>query len=251
MTIGRTRVHTGYMLDYIAAGILFLFGIQSGSVRGDSTTSAIPVTSAAKTREELGALEQTFLEKHRKAGSNWVNARKNFVESISKLSDPKKQAALETIQDRLTGINSAQTNLLMLKLSYLSAALNRIEEEAAAHNKETGRGIVNITNAITAARSSVGTAITLVTAQVGKTYVIKDVTNQTTLRENTLAERNKLATDLKPIREAVGEARKKTADALKALRQATGKTTTMSVKPEPVDQGGSVASPTAVPTGAR
>ena len=240
------------MLEQLLAALLYLFGFQtSGSIRGESTSSAVSSTSATTTTtsakpftpNNIVSLEAKFLEKQATALSAWEAKRASFSASLKAIKDEKKKTLLETIQNRLAEINKNQTALLMRKLKRLNIGVEEMQKLAQAYEKE-GKDLSAVTTSLSTANQAIADAISSVTTQAGKTYVIS-ITSETNAKNDVGKVRVQLSSDLKKVRDAVANARKKVGEALKALKNATGKPVTIFI---PIETTGNSQTPTVTPT---
>jgi hypothetical protein len=241
------------MLEQLLAALLFLFGFQTGgSIRGESTSSAVSSTSATTTTtsakpfipNNIVSLQAKFLEKQATAVSSWEAKRASFSASLKTIKDEKKKTLLETIQNRLTEINKNQTELLMRKLKRLNIGVEEMQKLAQAYEKESGKDLSAVTTSLSTANQAIADTISTVTVQAGKTYVIS-ITSETNAKNDVGKVRSQLSSDLKKVRDAVANARKKVGEALKALKNATGKPVTIFI---PIETTGNSQTPTVTPT---
>jgi len=211
------------MLEQLLGALLFLFGFQlGGSVRGESTPSAVTASSSSILHNDIAGLEAKFLKNQKNALSNWEAKRASFSASLAIIKDEKKKTRMETLQNRLNEINKNQTTLYMGTLKLLNTGVEKIQEASQQHATESGKNTSDVTAKISSANTAIADAITIVTEQAQKTYVMT-ITAETQLKQDFGKERSKLASDLKKSRDAVGNARKKVGDALKALKNVAGK----------------------------
>jgi hypothetical protein len=210
------------MFEQLAGALLFLFGFQSGNVRGESTPSAHTASSSSVLRNDITSLGTRFLEKQKKALSNWEAKRASFSASLSVIKDEKKRTRLETVQNRLNEINTRETALFMKKLTYLNWAVVEMEKIASTSSQESGKDMSGVTSKLSSAAGAIADAISIVTVQAEKTYVMT-ITSEANMKNDFKVQRSKLASDLKKCRDAVQNARKKVGEALKALKDTTGK----------------------------
>jgi len=231
------------MLDQLLGAVLFLFGIQSGNVRGDSTPSAIASSSASATssamkneerfraipKNDLKALEMKFLEKKKNALRVWESKHASFSASLKTIKNEKKKVLLEELQNRIMGINAHQTSLFMTVLKRLNYGVEEMQKIAEAYALETGKDLSSVTTSLTNASKAISDAITAVTAQADKTYMVS-ITSETKLKDDFGKARSLLASDLKKVRDLVHDARKKVGEALKALKSAIGKPVKITVQ---------------------
>jgi len=234
------------MFEQFLGTLLFLLGFQrGGSVRGESTPSAITsasntsTASAAKAAALLSAIKvhdikavnATFLARLEKSQSLWETKRASFSASLKAIHNEKKVTLMETIQNRLMEINKNQTTLLMNKLTFLSRALEQIKKAAEGFAVESGKDPSSVVAAIETANTAITDAISAVTIQAEKQYIIS-VSNETTLKTNVEVQKKLLVSDLKKVRDLVMNARKKVGDALKALKTYTGSSETLMISTE-------------------
>jgi hypothetical protein len=211
------------MLDQLFGALLFVFGFQSGVVRGDSTPSSTLTASAAGQLRENEANDKKFIENREKAEKNWAQKRNTFTAGLTKIKDEKKKPLITTLQDRLKEINIKQCTLYREKVKQLTLGLEEIQDASIAYSKETGKEVPSMTATVTAAKKAITDANTLVTAQVEKIYLI-DITTEASVKVNFETQRKALAADLKKVRDAVQAARKKVGEAHVLLKKSTGKT---------------------------
>jgi|GEM_PF-5302159 len=233
------------MLDQLFGAFLFLFGLSgSGSVRGESTPSAIASISAtaatssgtniptsAKTfiPNNIGSLQAKFQEKHQQAVSAMEAKRASFTASLQAIKDEKKKVILETIQTHLTEINQNQTTHMMTKLKQLNVGVEEMYKLSQKYVQDSGKDLSAVTSSLVIANETIADGISTVTAQAEKTYVVS-ISSETKAKNDVGKVRNQLASDLKKARDAVSDARKKTGEALKALKSAIGKPVMITVQ---------------------
>jgi len=232
------------MFDQLLGTLLFLLGLQSGVVIGDSTPSSTMISSRFQQVGEHEIIDTKFLENRAKAEKNWLQKRNTFTTAVQKMKDEKKKSLITTLQDRLKEINTKQCDLFITKLKQLSLGLEEIQDASDVYTKESGKEIPTMVSAVAAAKKAIADANTLVTVQVGKMYLI-DITTETTVKANFGTQRNALASDLKKVRDAVQLARKKVGEAHVLLKQATGTTQKILIPIEPMTS--SQSTPTGVP----
>jgi len=210
------------MVDHIVGSLLFLLNL-TGSIRGESTPSAVATTSALVRQNDMTALEKKFMAIQLHTLTNMEVKRASFAASLSSVADEKKRLRIETVLGRLNEINTLQTTLFMNILKRLQTGLNEVQTKADAYGKETGKDLSKVYQAIDLANTALADAVTAVTVQAEQVYTLT-VTTAGSVRESYGKERSKLASDLKKVRDTVQNARKKVGEALKAYRAASGKT---------------------------
>jgi len=226
------------MFEQLLGALLFLFGFQTGgSIRGESTPSAIASTSATNattsvkslTPNNIVSLQTKFQEKHEQAVAAMEAKRASFSASLKAIKDEKKKAILETIQTRLTQINENQTTLLMNKLKRLNVGVEEMQKLAEKHEQDSGKDLSSVADSLSTANTAIADAIIAITTQAEKTYSIS-ITTETNAKNDVGKARKQLAEDLKKVRDAVQNARKKVGEALKALKSAIGKPVLITVQ---------------------
>lgn len=234
------------MFEQFLGALLFLLGFQTaGSVRGESTPSATMTNAATSTESgkkaaalltavkmnDITALHAKFQEQQKDSLTLWETKHASFSALLKTIRNEKKITLMETIQNQLFEINKSQTSLFMVKLKYLSAALEQIQKAAEIYAKETGKDPSKVVSAIDTANKAIADAVSVVTVQGEQQYIIS-ITTEATLKTNVETQKTKLTKDLKKVRDLVTNARKKVGDALKALKTFTGATETLKITTE-------------------
>ena len=210
------------MLDQFLGALLFLFGFGSGgNVRGDSTPSANIASVSSVLKTDIRQAELRFLERQKKAVTQWETKRASFSASLKTIRTEKKKTQLETVQNRLNEINKNQTTRNMATLKKLNQAVGEIEKRAQLLSQESGKDSSDVISKLNTANAAISDAIESVTLQAEKTYVMI-ISSEANVKKDFGVQRSALASDLKNVRDDVHNARKKVGDTLKALKNMTG-----------------------------
>jgi hypothetical protein len=179
--------------------VLLGLGIQSPvvnpNVKGESTV-AVSASTAARVREQRAVREM-------------------FQVKLAGIKDAGKRTIVERVQNRLTQVNTVRCDVMTRHLVVMVNILDRISgksnELAAA-----GKDVSPLASAVSSARVVIEDAQSAVAAQAAKDYTIT-ITTENALRNNVLAIRKSLETDLLAAHRKVVLARKAVSSAIRAL----------------------------------
>ncbi len=183
----------------------FAFAQESNTVSTTSTTetslAATSVTPTATTKREMLKVRPTIHEAMKDAKTELHDkmeaARTEFKTKVLEIKDAKKQSIVTNIDARINNINKNRTDEMSKRLERLTTILTKIstkEGELAAAGKNTA----TLKNDITNATAAINLAITAVSDQAAKDYVVT-LTTDTALKTNVSSTIKQFMTDIKAV----------------------------------------------------
>jgi hypothetical protein len=183
----------------------FAFAEDSNTVTTTSTTetslAATTVTPTVTTKHETLKVRPTIHEAMKDAKTELHDkmeaARTEFKTKLLEIKDAKKQSIVTNIDARINNINKNRTDEMSKRLERLTAILTKIstkEGELTAAGKNTA----TLKSDITTATAAINLAITAVSDQAAKDYVVT-LTTDTALKTNVSSTIKQFMTDIKAV----------------------------------------------------
>lgn len=136
-------------------------------------------------------------EMHREEMQQTIQERKQALQDrLGELSDQRKAALVERINTQLANLNQRLTSAWMHGLEQMSDIAARLGEKADTPEEQA---------AVTSAQDAIAAAIEAVQAQAEKDYTLT-INDETTLREDVMATKDQLKSDLRTVHGLIVEA---------------------------------------------
>lgn len=230
------------MLDQLLGTILFFLGL-SGSVKGESTPSAMATDSAISTltatltnvlnpaTKSSASVSITDIEsydalvsvKNPEWQKAWEQHIATFQKSVTALTNTAKKTSVLDIQDKLTSIKQTRISVMKHELDALQAAVDGMEEGSG-----TASGKL-VTTLLPEAQTAIAKAAALLYTFSEKSEVITISSGEKNIKSDVQKVRKQMETDIKAIVAATNDARKKVKTAYDEYRKVTKKTVKISI----------------------
>lgn len=189
-----------YFTLFIAALLSFFmtpqtFAQETTAVTPTTTTTIAPNKGIGR-QVRQAAKEQRMMNKEQKQ-----EMRAAFKEKLSQFKDTRKQAVIQSIDQKLVMINTKRTTQMNAIIAKLEAILVRIKAKAGVF-KTQGINTAALDSAIAEAEASVAAAKTNVTNQAAKEYTIT-LTTETQAKNAVGQIVSGLQVDLRTVRQSI------------------------------------------------
>lgn len=228
------------MFEQLIAALLFLFGFQSGHVKGESTPSAMVSSSSAsmsaKVKKPAGTqvkllsiqeLEQSFSLRKETTLAKLQSDRQALTASLATFKHEEKKQIVQYLQEELNAVNARRTNTQLEHIKVMNAALVELSAQLTQYTTDTGKDGSTVTTKLDQAKQALSDVSTSVTEQAGKTYTITVTSGETNIKNDVKKVRKQLEDDLKKVQDGLTKARKSVNDAYAAFKSLTGKSVTI------------------------
>lgn len=203
------------------AGFLLLFGIHIDTppmVRGEATASSQSALTTIRTvNKTMEARRQQFTKDMAKKAEDVAKKNQENIQSFTKklasIQDENKKATAITIAGKFAVIH---TNRMLVWERHLTT-MSMIVETIGQRIEAGGNASVAFSSSVSAAEKAIDEAMTAVTAQAGKTYVIS-VSGETKLQSDAEKTRQSLALDISSIQKKMDTAKTAVAGVLIGYR---------------------------------
>lgn len=192
---------------FIVLGLALFLATGCTVYAQDSTKSAI---SPKNNLQQKAQLSKARFEERQAA----------LKEKLKEFKDKRKANLAEKISNNLNRINEKRTSQMAKFLDNTERILNRLAERVDRANS-AGKDTTTTKGAITQARDAIKVARNAVSAQKDKDYTIT-VNNETTIKTDAKATRDRLHTDLQVVRKLVIDAKQAVANAIKVAATTLG-----------------------------
>ncbi len=172
----------------------------TNTITSDTTVTATPTTTKEKHADTLkvrptltSAMKDAKSEIHDKK----EEARAEFKTKLAEIKDARKQSIVTNIDTRINTINKNRTDEMSKRLERLTTILTKISTKEATLSSE-GKNTTTLKNDITAATAAINAAITAVSDQAAKDYVVT-LTTDTALKTNVSTVIKQFMADIKAV----------------------------------------------------
>ncbi len=172
----------------------------TNTITSDTTVTATPTTTKEKHNETskvrptiASAMKDAKTEMHDKK----EEVRTEFKTKLAEIKDAKKQSIVTNIDARINTINKNRTDEMSKRLERLTTILTKISTKEATLSSE-GKNTTTLKNDITAATTAINAAITAVSDQAAKDYVVT-LTTDTALKTNVSTVIKQFMSDMKAV----------------------------------------------------
>jgi len=230
------------MLEHLFAVLLFLFGFQSGNVKGESTPSAMVSSSSAsmsaKVKKPVNKqvkllnvqeLERAFSLRKEATLAKLQSDRQALIASLVTVKNEEKKQIVQYLQEELNAVNARRTNTQLDHIKLMNTALVELSTQLTQYTTDTGKDGSTVTTKLDQAKQALSDASTSVTDQAGKTYTITITNGDTNIKNDVKKVRKQLEDDLKKVQDGITKARKSLGDAYAAFKSFTGKSATITL----------------------
>lgn len=199
-----------------------LASIHSPVLAVTESTGAATFRTKAEVQEIYKLRSSSIEAKLRATKTEMEKKRLELKENLKKISDTRKQTAVENIDKKIEERNSHWVTHWNNVLTRLLAVVTKIEAKSA-ELASNGKDVSSITTAVTKAKTDITAAQQAVLTQSGKTYTLT-IGSEETLGSNVRKVVTQFHTDVKLVIELINTARKSVSDALRVMKSVAGTT---------------------------
>ncbi len=171
-------------------------GVPAGNPSGTYRPATTSTTSTTSQGSKGQAAQERMQAARTQGQAHATAAREQVAQRLAGIQDKVKQRLAENLATRFDQLNKTWTDHFMQVLDHYDAILQKVQDRATAA-ASSGKDTTATSAAITAAKTSIATARTAITAQAAKTYTLNTSTVTTTSTTTTSSGQTELMQGLR------------------------------------------------------